>query len=292
MTTLKLKRILADEHADQLAGMYLDDTSYPVALIQDHCDAIDAGTGRMLFRFRRNTLPLDLLKLGYESFKGSIEYTYGRGMAAGGYRKRINNDGRQGNISIADKVRSGVVGFMDGTSMVHYCRNTQFTREYFDKFKQGMPFVKHVSDLYGQLMPRHYARQLAVARGTNRNFIIHDTVFTTVTVNHNFATSVHKDSGDLPQGFGNLCVYQQGHYDGCYFCLPAFGVAIDVRPSDMLFVDVHQWHGNTPFKNCTPDFTRISFVMYYRENMLLCKQPTEELRQIKMEKGGYLTLPN
>ena len=35
---------------------------------------------------------------------------------------------------------------------------------------------------------------------------------------------------------------------------------------------------------------RISFVLYYRENMYKCKQPTEQLKELKLKKSGYLTL--
>ena len=58
----------------------------------------------------------------------------------------------------------------------------------------------------------------------------------------------------------------------------------------ILFVDVHKWHGNTEYINCSDDWLRISFVMYYREYMYKCKSPTEQLEQIKNEKTGYLTL--
>ena len=38
------------------------------------------------------------------------------------------------------------------------------------------------------------------------------------------------------------------------------------------------------------DIFRISFVLYYRENMYKCKQPSEQLKDIKIDKGGYLKL--
>ena len=85
-------------------------------------------------------------------------------------------------------------------------------------------------------------------------------------------------------------MYREGDWGGGYFVLPEYGVAIDLQNTDMLFVDVHKWHGNTEFTNCQPDWLRISFVLYYREYMYKCKSPTEQLEQVKQDKTGYLTL--
>lgn len=285
---IKVKKKLTQAQSDSLKGKFLDETSYDTLITQD-CDAYDEN-GFLLFKFRKNVIPIDKLIIGYESFKGSISLTDGRGTAAGGNHFRVKKDGTQSKISIADKVYSGNVGFMDAGSMVHYCRKTAFARDYFDKYKQGIQFVEEVDTLYEKLCPEHYKKQKSISLGTNRNYRIADTSFTTVTVNKNFQTAVHKDSGDYSQGFGNLTVYREGKYDGCYFCLPEYKVAIDLQNTDILFADVHRWHGNTPFLNCSNDYLRISFVMYYREYMYLCKQPSEELQAIKQKETGYLKL--
>jgi hypothetical protein len=179
---------------------------------------------------------------------------------------------------------------MDKNAMVHYCRKTAFAKKYFDEFTSGIPFVKFVDQKYKELCPEHYNKQKAIALGTNKNYIIEDTSFTTVTVNKNFRTAVHKDAGDFKDGFGNLIVYREGNYDGGYFVLPEYGVAIDLHNTDILFVDVHKWHGNTEYINCSDDWLRISFVMYYREYMYKCSSPTKQLDEIKQERTGYLTL--
>lgn len=288
MKILRVKRHLNELQAEQLKGKFLDESAFDTLITED-CDAYDMN-GQILFKFRKNAIPYDTVKLGYESFKGSIQFTDGRGMAAGGNFKRVRKDGTISNISIANKVWSGNVGYMDAGAMVHYCRRTAFARDYFEKFKEGVPFVEAVDSLYKKLCPEHYTKQINISKGTNRNYRIGDTSFTTVTVNKNFQTAVHKDAGDYPEGFGNLCVFRQGHYEGSYFCMPEFRVAIDLHTTDILFADVHRWHGNTPFKNFSEDYLRIAFVMYYREYMYLCKQPSEELFDIKMKETGFLRL--
>ena len=288
MKTYNLKKQISDEKAEKLKGKYLDNKNYDLLITED-ANGYDVN-GNLLFRFRKNAIPLETLKLGVESFKDSIELTESRGIASGSSHKRVRKDGSISNTSVGNFVESGSVGFMDSAAMVRYCRKTAFTKKYFDKFKSGIPFVKFIDSKYKELCPTHYAKQKAIADGTNRNYVIEDTSFTTITVNKNFRTAVHKDAGDFPDGFGNLIAYREGDWTGGYFCLPQYKVAIDLQNTDMLFVDVHQWHGNTDFINTDDNFLRISFVLYYREYMYKCSQPSEELFKVKMNQTGFLKL--
>ncbi len=281
-------RALTKDNAAKLKTKFLDESHYN-QLITTDCDAYD-NYGNLLFRFRKNAIPLDILKNGVDAFKGSIEMTESRGAASGSSHKRIRKDGSISNITVGNKVESGSVGFMDSGAMIKYCRKTAFARNYFDKFKQGIPFVQFIDKKYKELCPAHYAKQKAIADGTNRNYIIGDTSFTTVTVNKNFRTACHQDAGDFREGFGNLIVYREGHYDGGYFVMPEYALAVDLHNTDLLFADVHKWHANTEFTNCSDDWLRISFVMYYRENMIKCSSPSGELQKAKIDKTGYLTL--
>jgi hypothetical protein len=288
MKTYKLKKQLTDDQAEKLKGKYLNDNNYDLLITED-ADGYDLN-GNLLFSFRKNAIPMETLMLGVNSFKDSIEVTESRGYASGSSHKRIRKDGSVSNITVGNKVESGSVGFMDSGAMVKYCRKTAFAKNYFDKYKSGIPFVKFIDDKYKELCPDHYAKQKAIAQGTNQNYVIGDTSFTTVTVNKNFRTAVHQDAGDYPDGFGNLIAYREGNWTGGYFCLPQYKVAIDLQNTDILFVDVHKWHGNTDFINTQENWLRISFVLYYREYMYKCKQPAEELLKIKMDKTGYLNL--
>lgn len=286
--SLKLKKQLKPQEAEKLKGTFLDRSHFDTLITQD-ADGYDLD-GKLLFRFRKGALPLEVIKLGYESFKESIRVSFNRGAAAGKPEAYQKKDGSLSKTIIAPAVQSGNVGFMDVNAMARYCRKTAFAREYFDQFTAGIPFVEYVDKLYKELCPTHYAKQIAIAKGTNKNYRIGETSFTTVTVNKNFRTSVHQDSGDLPEGFGNLCCYREGHFEGAYFCLPEYRVAIDLQTTDMLFVDVHKFHGNTPFENMSEDYLRVSFVMYYREYMYKCPAPREELKRVQKDSGGFLRL--
>jgi hypothetical protein len=288
MEMMLAKKVISDYDAEFLRATQLKEDSYK-KLITSDCDVFTEA-GKLLLKFRKNVIPIELLRTGYIAFRNSIEFTESRGSASGYSGKRIRKDGSVSNITVGKKVHSGAAGYLDPAAMIPYCRKTAFTAEYFDRFKTGIPFVECVDKFYEELCPVHYKKQKNISDGTNRNYVIGNTAFTTITVNKNFQTAVHKDTGDFKDGFGNLIVYREGKYDGCYFCLPQYEIAVDMQNTDILFVDVHQWHGNTPFINPSADYLRISFVLYYREYMYQCSQPSKELHNIKMKKGGYNTL--
>ena len=278
-----LDRKLSDKDAGRLFKSKHIDSSHYDMIIDHDCDGYDKATGALLFKFRKAAMPLETLELGVNAFKDSIGLSANRGAAAGGRLK---------GKTMAKAVRSGNVGFMDRGGMHRFCRKTSFAREHFDEFESGIPFVQFIDDKYKELCPDNHAKQLAIAKGTNHNYVIGDTSFTTVTVNENFRTAVHKDGGDYSEGFGNLFVYRKGDWTQGYFTLPEWKVGIDMQNGDMLFVDVHRWHGNDEFVGLDPENgdLRISFVLYYREYMYKCESPSNELKRTKMKEGGYLKL--
>ena len=285
MEKIKFKRVLTEQQGHELAKKHIGE-EYIKTLITNDADGYDMY-GNLLFKFRKNVIPIDILKAGVDNFKDSIEWTESRGAASGFSGKRTRADGSISNTSVGAKVESVVVGFMDKSAMIRYCRKTAFTKKYFDNYQEGLPFVKFVDEQYKKLCPEYYNRQKNIAEGTNQNYVIPDTSFTTVTVNKNFRTAVHKDAGDFSEGFGNLVVYREGDWGGGYFILPEYGVGIDLKNTDILFVDVHKYHCNTGFTNFTDDCLRVSFVLYYREYMYKCKAPKDELLRVKIDQGGY-----
>ena len=124
---------------------------------------------------------------------------------------------------------------------------------------------------------------------TNKDFIIENTTFTTVTVNKNYRTACHYDAGDYKKGFGNLGVLRQGNYSGGYTVIPKYGIGIDLYDGDVALFDVHELHGNTEIKRKAIS-ERISVVCYYRENMIFCGSKEYELERAKKGlKNKYTT---
>ena len=289
----KAKRMHSDKYIAKNLAKNLIDRSYLKTIIDHSCDVYDEATGDLLLRFRKAEMPTDILETGYNNFKHSIQASANRGDAAGGTVDRLDKDGNPTGVMMAKEVMSGNVGFMDPGGMQRYCRLTAFGREHYETyFKGGKPFVDYIDSKYKELCPEHHARQLKTANETNANYVLWDTSFSTVTVNKNFRTAVHKDGGDHPEGFGNLFVYRRGSWTEGEFTLPEWEVGVDMQNGDMLFVDVHRWHGNQEFRDFDPENgdLRVSFVLYYRTGLRKCLGPTEEVNRVKNQSGQYLRL--
>jgi hypothetical protein len=127
--------------------------------------------------------------------------------------------------------------------------------------------INEINSLYEKYTPEHYKRQNNKAKETA--FKIPDTAFTTITTNVNFRTSIHRDKGDDKEGFGNLVVIEDGKYSGSETCFPQYGIGVDVRTSDILFMNVHEMHGNLPITMIDKDAHRLSIVCYLREKLWL-----------------------
>lgn len=283
---------MTEKQVSKLKAKMLEDNSYDT-IINEDTDAYSVDK-QPLFKFRKKILSEEKLLRACENLEQSIVLTEGRGTASGSNHLRIRNDGTAGKLMVGNKVYASIVGFMDRNAKSQYCRMTVYTKKYFDKFKESWDFVKEVDYWYKELMPDHYKLQREMCDATNRNFVIPDTAFTSVTCNKNFQTAVHQDAGDFTKGFGNLMVVNDGNYHGGYFILPQYKIAIDMKTTDLLLVDVHQWHGNSPMisKIEGKEYKRISFVMYYRENMFQCLSPEKELKRIKMKNNGGLDILN
>jgi hypothetical protein len=175
---------------------------------------------------------------------------------------------------------SNIIGFFDkwtigqkgtfkrsGIKKPGECRYTSFNANYPEKFQRIVPLIKEIDEQYEQLCPAEYASQRKAAKSTP--FHIKGTAFSTITTNLNFRTAAHQDTGDWPEGFGNLVVIERGApYKGSYTGFPQYGVAVDCRQGDFLAMDVHQIHGNSPYYPEDDTSQRISLVSYLREGIV------------------------
>lgn len=226
---------------------------------------------KLLLKFRKNKLNKTHVSNFYKNVIDFAQksYTTNRGSASGSKKK---------NISENPKVMSNIIGYIDGfspkqkflireknKSLKYNVRECRFNVDYPEKYKHLIPLVQNIDHYYKSLIPKHYLNQIKKANQTH--FRIPKTSFTTITTNVNFQTSVHKDKGDDKDGFGNLTVIEHGDYSGAETCLPQYGIGVDVRTGDVLFMDVHEWHGNLPMTNKSKDAVRLSIVCYLRYNV-------------------------
>ena len=155
-------------------------------------------------------------------------------------------------MKVNNQVASMPMGFFDADNKMNKlpCRLTHFTRVNFEKYQRG--FLQKIDKLYKELTPEAYQRQLDRAN-QKPQLKIPNTAFSTVTINRNFRTALHRDAGDFREGFGNLTVIERGKYQGGYTVFPQFGVGINLRNNDFVAMDVHQWHANTPMYETEED---------------------------------------
>jgi hypothetical protein len=289
---IELSPRLDDDQAKKLAGELLGEKDYNTLITYD-ADVFCSETGKCIAKFRKKIIPANIAENAYESLKSVSAVSSNRGVSGGSTdekglfsKKKIKKDGTRSNTDLVDPVSSGIIGYFDRNPRTPYCRQTAFNEKQFSKFKKAYPIIKLVDTKYAELMPENYALQREVADTTSQDFVIPNTAFTTVTVNKNWQTAVHTDKGDFEKGFGNLVVLRKGRYTGGYFVVPKWGVAFDLQNCDLLLVDVHQWHGNTPIHKIDEDAKRVSLVMYYRKNMIVCGTADEEMRIVKSRKQG------
>ena len=293
--------MLPDKEVDSLAGTYLNKEHYDL-LIQDDAKVYKPD-GSLLLVFRRRILPASVCKAAYPALRKAAKGAMNRGMAAGiipekfskigGSRtyikssdnatraRPIKKDGTLSNTSYAKGVPSGIIGYFDRYPRIPYCRLTAFNLEHPERFALAMPYIKAINQIFLQETPDRYEAQMKMVKKTSKDFVIHNTAFTTVTVNRNWQTAVHKDAGDLPEGFGVMSVLRAGKYRGCFLVFPKYRVAVNMRTRDVLLADVHEWHGNTPIIGIEGAYERISTVLYYRKKMIDCGSAQEELRRAK-----------
>ena len=256
---------ISDEKMEKLKNTFVKRDQIDL-FIKSDADIYDAN-GNMLLRFRKNKLTKNAVDEFYDNvIDFAKKKSTNRGSASGSKQKNVEDN---------PKIMSNILGYMDGFSPRQKyimnlqkkkidlnVRETRFNMDYPDKFKKLLPMIRGIDKYYKQYAPIYYKKQRRKADQTN--FKIPGTSFTTITTNVNFQTSIHKDNGDDEEGFGNLTVIDHGKYTGGETCFPQYGIGVDVRRGDVLFMNVHEWHGNLPMKKEGKDVIRLSVVCYLR----------------------------
>jgi hypothetical protein len=269
--TLTVSKKITDEDMIEKYSNTFINPSTITKIIRDDAD-VYTDTGALLLRFRKKVLPITHVDAFYDNVISFAQNsTNNRGSTTGSTSKNMYDN---------PKVMSNIFGYFDrfppnykvsfrnaGMKTPLEVRKCRFNADYTDKYKQTIPLIQDIDHLYQKYTPDHYKNQMRKARQTH--FKIPETSFTTVTTNVNFRTTIHKDKGDDPEGFGNLAVIERGKYQGAETCFPQYGIGVDVRTGDILFMNVHEWHGNLPMKAEDDDTKRLSIVCYLRYNIWL-----------------------
>lgn len=195
------------------------------------------------------------------------------------------------DTSYGESVYSGVGGFFDRYPRIPFCRETAWSAANRDKFEMAFPLINKANATYKKSLPIRWQGQYETSKQLKggKDWLIDDTVYTTVTINKHFHTACHRDVGDLcedgsqliPKGFSNLTVASNGKaFDGFYLCFPEYRIAANIQPGDLIMMDAHQIHGNVPVITAEEGFERLSLVLYFREEMVNCgTQKYEDMRR-------------
>lgn len=208
---------------------------------------------------------------------GSFGKLNGRGTR---YHTR-KKDGTISRTTYAASVDSAIVGYYDRYPRINYCRQTVFTQDHWDLWLELLPYIQASSDVFRTYAPDQWQKQKDFVDNIHPDFKIHDSIYTTLTINRSWRTFLHKDRGDFKSGLGVMSVLQGGTYSGAELVLPKYGVAMNMRTGGIALADVHQMHGNAPIIGIPGEYVRMSCVFYAREAMIKCKSLEEELRMAK-----------
>ena len=181
---------------------------------------------------------------------------------------RPNGTGKS-SYSMSNPVNSQMLGYYDKADLnirkyiknPPKCRLTSYTNSHFEQFKSVEPYVNKISRILKEQSPSHYEKHKKFLVNKDK---IGNSVFTTLTINKNFQTAIHTDSGDYKEGIGVISC--MGDFEGGDFCLPNYKIQIKLKPTDLLFVNVHRHHTNLPITSGN----RISCVSYIREHINKC----------------------
>jgi hypothetical protein len=260
-------KLITDDKMDTFKNTYVKPSQ--ITLIINHDADVFTQDGKLLLSFRKDKLTTNKMNEFYDNV---IDFahtkTTNRGSTSGSKKKNVWHN---------PKIMTNIIGFFDTFSpkqkyllkqqgkQILNVRECRFNMDNPDKFKKMLPLIKEIDEYYEKYIPDNYAKQKRKANQTP--FKIPNTAFTTITTNVNFRTTIHKDKGDDSEGFGNLAVIEKGKYTGGETCLPQYGIGVDVRNNDILYMDVHEWHGNLPIKLIDKNATRLSIVCYLRYNI-------------------------
>lgn len=299
MRRYEVKRHLSEESAAALAGTFLGDSSWDLLIPQEPSEVYDES-GALLLKYLPDEIPQEQVETGWDIMRTLA--------GAGGVKIQIKNRGTATGFRAVRPTRSG--GYKSGTIEVPpvpelrgagssiigsyervsarqpLCRLTSWNMAHPERFEQLLPMFQTIDGVFKREVPDRWKAQMDEQQATHPAWRIHGTSFTTVTVNRDFRTAVHTDRGDLKEGFGVLTALRAGHYEGCYFVLPAYRVAVDMRTRCVLLVDVHEWHGNTELVGVPGHFERISCVLYYRRRMKGCLSPEQEIVRAQRRRPG------
>ena len=280
-------------------------------IINEDCDLYNKDTGDLVFSFKKKVIPKELYDIDPKIVKHSKDGSVNRGNAAGsattsGLLKGKENwsakpkylcdkdgnkiqDGEAGHTAffryedgrISKRARSNTVssqsigGFNRNAALP--CRLTYFTKNNLEEYKSIFPLTTYISDLYFSYVPDKWLNQFSKYENSPKEYVIPDSNFSTLTINQDFRTASHKDSGDCKTGLTCFTVKNCGSWSGGELCFPNYELGLNIEEGDLLLFNPHVIHSNNSLKGSG----RMSFVLYLRDKMDRCYEGKHALPKPK-----------
>ena len=255
--TIHIVTTLADDYVASLESTFLDEWAFDPRLLVGRENAnIIKPDGTLLLAYRKEVIPPEVCNLAYPALLRA---------ATGDPSHRTTAAGGQ---PAPEGARNGIIGYLDPDRNSAHCRLTAYTRDDLDGWLGVLPFCEAVATAYRRACPEQYRAAARAARPIP-DWLIPRTPWTTLTVNRNWPTAVHRDGGNL--GFSALSVLRTQGVEGCYLVFPKYRVAANLGTGDVLCADGSaEFHGTTAFTRLDEGSVRLSTVLYFRSEMRDC----------------------
>jgi len=265
----------------------LTEADYDLLIEGDH--EVRGPDGELLVMLLRNKFDRSSLANAWSVVRDINLKTDNRGTASG--VEMINAVKSDGTISKTRstpkgyEVTSGVIGYYPRYPRIPFCRECAWNAENPASFAALNPLLTSVNTLHRKYAPESWAAQNKVVQKTSPDFVIPNTVYTTVTVNKNFRTAAHLDAKNLDTGMAPMLFLRQGHFKGGDVVLPEWRIAAKMDTGDLIiFRNMQDYHGNTKIVPLSKDYQRCTLVFYYRDDMQKCGTKEQELERAKSGK--------
>jgi hypothetical protein len=303
LTLYKCKKQMTDTESRKYRGYDVSPEMVKTyKIINEDFIVRDYETGRFILAYKKNALNNDIIDGAIKDLRSVAILSGFRGDAAGkvdfkNIKKNISNlanadinpnpnvswaeikrKSTGSRIYLSNYVKSGNIGF--------YNRVKLGFREADPPTEATSKFLENIGEVIKDITPKVHKCYMDMVPKKYR-YGGDKSPFTTITVNENFRTSMHVDKGNIgcETGFklqedasedhkkhhSAISVltasYINSPYEGAALIFPQYSIGVPLTRGDILVADVNLLHGNEPI-NFKKDGTRISFVLYVRENII------------------------
>ena len=267
---LKESDLLTDLETAKLYGKYANPTDYVHGPIDEDCTVTSprapGGIAAKLVTRCLNT-PTRTVEL-FRTVKGDLS---NRALGI----PLMNRQRRDGSFSHTKDVPpslrvpgdSDFLGWFDKRPRDTSCRPTKWSLDRPDILEISRDFERAVHRVYREVLEDQWQEQMSFMKDVSPAFRYLNSVYSTITVNHNAQFPYHYDLGDFAGGLGNLVVLEGGDDESGAMVMPTERACFLVRPGDILFMNVHALHGNLALNG----MERLATVLYARQKIDKCR---------------------